>query len=198
MPGPLVLEHLQCGFDLDQGRNEIGFDGRLVGPQLARSQPRALADTGVDDHPVDAAECVGQFREHLRHLVVVVDVQRRDRDFDIRIPLCEFGFKLVEPVGAAGAQRQVPPLGGERAGHSGAQAGTRTGDENLLPSHSRSIATSAGATSAGLPAPCRRSGRSGSTETTCRRTTLREPCRRIPGTASRCGRAPACRIASHP
>jgi hypothetical protein len=54
--------------------------------------------------------------------------------------LRKFGFKLVEPVGATGAQRQVPPLGGERAGHSGAQAGTRTGDENLLPSHPRSIA----------------------------------------------------------
>ena len=130
MPGPLLVEHLQRGFDLDQGGHQIGFDGRLVGPQLAGSQRRALADAGVDDHAVDAAERVGQLREHLRHLVVVVDVQRGDRDFDVRIALREFGFQLVEPVGAAGAQRQVAALGGERAGHPGAQAGTGTGDED--------------------------------------------------------------------
>ncbi len=199
MPGPLLLEHLQRGFDLHQGRNQIGFDGRLVGPQLARPQRRALADTGVDDHPVDAAERVGQFREHLRHLLVVVDVQRGDGDLDARILLRKFGFELVEPVGAAGAQRQVTPLGGERAGHAGAQAGAGAGDEDLLPSHrAQHMLLRADATSAGRPAPCRRSGRSGSTETTCRRTTLRGRCRRIPGTASRCGRAPACRIASRP
>ena len=82
-------------------------------------------------------ELVGQLGEHLRHLLVVVDVERGDRDGDAGMPLEQFGLELVEPVGAAGAQRQVTALRGERAGHARAQARARTGDQDLLPSHRR-------------------------------------------------------------
>jgi hypothetical protein len=58
--------------------------------------------------------------------------------------------------------------------------------------------TSAAATFAGPRAPCRRSGTSRSTGRTCPRTTPPAPCRRIPGMADRCARAPAARIASRP
>jgi len=41
---------------------------------------------------------------------VVVQVQRGDRDLDIRILLRKPSFELVEAVGATGAKRQVAPL----------------------------------------------------------------------------------------
>ena len=122
MPAAGRLEHLDRGLDLHQCRNEIGLDGGLVGPQLARSERRALADAGVDDDAVDAAEFVGELGEHLGHLLVVVDVERSDRDRDAGMALEQFGLQLVEPVDAAGAQRQVTALGGELAGHARAQA----------------------------------------------------------------------------
>jgi hypothetical protein len=110
---------------------------------LAQSlpDPSPFADTGVDDHTVDSAKCVGQLGKHLRHLLVIVDVQRCDGDLGIRIPLQQLGFEFVEPVGSASAQRQVTPLGSERASHPRAQPGARAGDEDLLASHPRSIAT---------------------------------------------------------
>ena len=115
-PQPDCLEHLDRGLDLHKRRNEIRLDGGLVGPQLARAERRALADAGVDDHAVDPAELVGQLGEHLRHLLVVVDVERGDGDRDAGVTLEQFGLELVEPVGAAGAQRQVTALGGELRG----------------------------------------------------------------------------------
>jgi hypothetical protein len=54
---------------------------------LAGAQPGALADAGVDDDAVDATQFVAKFGEYLRHLLVVVDVQRRDSDLDGWIPL---------------------------------------------------------------------------------------------------------------
>ena len=47
----------------------------------------------------------------------------------------EFGLELLEVVGATRAQRQVTALGGELAGHAGAEARAGAGDEDLLPSH---------------------------------------------------------------
>ena len=94
----------------------------LLAHSLPDAERRALADARVDDDAVDAAELVGELGEHLRHLLVVVDVQRGDRDGDAGMTLEQFGLELVEPVGAAGAQRQVAALRGERAGHAGAQA----------------------------------------------------------------------------
>ena len=129
------------GLDLHQRGNEIGLDGGLVCPQLARPQRRTLADAGVDDDAVDPAEFVGQFGEHLGHLLVVVDVESRDGDVDAGVPLEQLGLELVEPVGATGAQRQVAALGGERASHTGAQTRARAGDEDLLPSHPCSVTT---------------------------------------------------------
>jgi hypothetical protein len=112
------LEHLQRGLYLNQRRDEIGLDGRLVCPQLARAQRGALADAGVDDDAVDAAEFVGQRGEHLGHLLVVVDVELGDGHGDGREALRQLGLELVEPVHAAGAQRQVAPHGRERPGHA--------------------------------------------------------------------------------
>ena len=155
---------------------------------------------------VDSAEFVGELGEHLRHLLVVVDVQGGDRDGDAGVTLEQFGLELVEPVGAAGAQRQVAALRGECAGHTRAQARARAGDQDLLPSHRHSLIPGCQRrTLLEQPRhppvgqrPCRRSDRSGSTGTTCRRTTPHARCRRTPGTADRCGRAPAAPIASPP
>ena len=139
MPRSALVEHLQRGLDLHERGHQVGLDGRLVGPQLARAQLGTLADTGVDNDAIDAAEFVRQLTEHLRDLFVVVDVQLRDRNLDTWILLRQFGFQLVEAVGAPGAQRQVAALGGEGARHAGAQAGTGTCDEDLLASHLGSI-----------------------------------------------------------
>ena len=79
---------------------------------------------------------------------MVVDVQRGDRDGDAGVTLEQFGFELVEAVGAAGAQRQVAALLGEYAGHTRTQARRRTGDQDLLPSHRHSL-NPQGAPSAG-------------------------------------------------
>ena len=53
------------------------------------------------------------------------------------------------------------------------------------------LATSAAARAPGRPAACRRSGRSGSTGTSSRCRSPGARCRRRPGRAARCGRAPA-------
>jgi len=45
-----------------------------------------------DDDAIDAAELVGELREHLRHLLVVVDVERGDRDGDAGMTLDQFGL----------------------------------------------------------------------------------------------------------
>ena len=58
--------------------------------------------------------------------------------------------------------------------------------------------SAAAGTSAGRPASCRRSGRSGSTAARSRRRTPRRPCRRRPGRPRRPCRAPASRTSSRP
>ncbi len=78
---------------------------------------------------------VGQFGEHLRHLLVVVDVERGDGHGDARMPLDQFRLQFVEAVDATGAQRQIASLGGERPGHARAETGAGTRDQDLLPSH---------------------------------------------------------------
>ena len=77
--------------------------------------------------------------EHLRHLFVVVDVKRGDRDGDAGMTFEQFGPQFVEPVGASRAQRQVAPLGRERAGHARTEARARAGNQDLLPSHPDSL-----------------------------------------------------------
>ena len=139
MAAAAVLEHLDGGFDLHQRGDEVGFDGLLVGVQLAGAQRRALADARVDDDAVDAAQLVLQLGEHLRHLLVVVDVECRDGDGDAGVPLGQLGLQLIEAVEATGAQRKVAALGGECAGHARAEAGAGTGDQDLLPSHPDSV-----------------------------------------------------------
>jgi hypothetical protein len=124
---------------LHKRRNEIRLNGGFVGPQLACAEASALADPGVDDDAVDPAEFIGQLGEHLRHLLVVVDVQRRYRNRDAGIPLEQFGLELIEPVRAAGAERQVAALRGELAGHARAQTRARASDQDLLPSHRHSL-----------------------------------------------------------
>ena len=104
----------------------------LLAHSLPEPERGALADAGVDDDAVDTAEFVAQLGEHLRHLFVVVDVQCGDRDADAGVPGREFGLEFVETVGATGAQREVTALGGECAGHAGAEAGTGAGDQDLL------------------------------------------------------------------
>src|SRR6185503_15382526 len=88
------LEHLDRSLDLHQCRNEIRLNGDLVCPQLARPQRRTLTDARVDDDPVDSAEFVGELGKHLRYLLMVVDVQRGDRDGDAGVTLEQFGFEL--------------------------------------------------------------------------------------------------------
>jgi hypothetical protein len=72
---------------------------------------------------------------------VVIDIQRGYDDVYVRIALREFSFEFLKQFGTTGTQRQVAALGGERAGHSGTQAGAGTGDQYYPPSHWRSIAT---------------------------------------------------------
>ena len=90
---------------------------------------------GVDDHPVQPTESVGQCLEHNRHPVMVVDVEFGDGDRDIRIALQQFVFEFFEPVDTPGAQREVATLGGEGTGHPRTQSGAGTGDENPLSPH---------------------------------------------------------------
>ena len=100
--------------------------------------------SGVDDDAVDAAQLVGELGEHLRHLLVVVDVERGDGNRDAGMPLEQLGLQLVEPVDAARAQREVAALCGERPGHARAEARAGAGDEDLLPSHPDSLSMMGG------------------------------------------------------
>ena len=52
----------------------------LFAHSLPEPSRRSVADAGVDDDAVDAAELIAEFGEDLRHLLVVPDVQRGDRD----------------------------------------------------------------------------------------------------------------------
>ena len=111
----------------------------LLAHSLPDAQRRALADACVDDDAVDTAKLVFQFGEHLRHLVVVVDVERRDGHGDAGVPLGQLGPELVEPVQASRAQREVAALGGECPGHTRAEAGAGARDQDLLASHPDSV-----------------------------------------------------------
>ena len=60
--------------------------------------------------------------EDLEDLVVVVDVEGPDLDPPAGVRGEDLVAQLLEPVGAAGAQREVVAAGGELAGHLGAEA----------------------------------------------------------------------------
>ena len=99
---------------------------------LPRADRRALADAGVDDEPVEPAEPLDQVGDDGRDRLGVVDVHRRDLDPDAGVGVEEFLAQGLEPVDAAGGEREVAAHGGEPAGHALAESGAGAGDQDAL------------------------------------------------------------------
>ena len=88
----------------------------LLAHSLPAAERAALADARVDDDAVDATQLVGQLGEHLRHLLVVVDVERGHGHRDAGMRGRQLGLQFVELVDAAGTQREVTALGRQTRG----------------------------------------------------------------------------------
>ncbi len=131
MAGVLLAEDLQRGLGLRERADEIGLYGLEVGRRLTRADRRPLAEPGVHDDAIEAAEFAGQRAEGDRHRVEVGDVESGDRDLCRRGS--QFGGQRLEFVEASRGECQRTPLGGESAGHALAESRTRTRDEDLLP-----------------------------------------------------------------
>jgi len=116
-PPPADLKHLDPRLDLNEWPQRDWFSmvallaHNLPDPSGAPLPIPAL--TMMRSMPPSSSESSAK---HLRHLLVVIDVERGDRDGDAGMTLEQFGLQLVEPVGAAGTQRQVTALRGETRG----------------------------------------------------------------------------------
>src|SRR3546814_4248785 len=89
-----------------------------------------ISDWSSDVCSSDLAEVVAKGAKDFEHLIVVQHVERANFDTDARMRSEQFGLELVEPFGAARAQREIATARGELAGHAAAQAGAGAGDED--------------------------------------------------------------------
>src|SRR5262249_34561652 len=85
----------------------------------------AERETGVVDQHVDGAELFWQARDRRGHACPVPDVEPQRED-----QRAELAGEIVKPVRAAGGGDDPGSVGGEPAGHGGAEATARAGDEN--------------------------------------------------------------------
>ena len=133
MPGTLLAEDPDGGLDLGGRRDEVGLEGLTVGIEPAGADGLALADTRVDDHPVEGPQLRAELAEDLEHGVVVGDVQRPGDDRDAGVRGSQVGRQRLEPVGAPRAEGEVAAAGRELAGHALAKARARARDQDVLP-----------------------------------------------------------------
>ncbi len=89
-------EHLECCFGLYQCSHQVGLNDRRVDPQTARPQWCSLAQSGVDDYAIDPAQRIAERAEYFGNAFVVVYVQTRDGDSDIRISFRQTIFQLIQ------------------------------------------------------------------------------------------------------
>ena len=75
---------------------------------------------------------VGQLRDDAGDRLGVVDVHRRHLHPDAGVGGEQFLLQRLEPVDAAGGEREVAAHGGEPAGHALAEAGAGAGDQDAL------------------------------------------------------------------
>ena len=136
-PGPFPSKMMEA--TLRERGDEVGHRRLLVGVVPTGAERRALAETGVDDHPVERAELGRELLEHPEDRVVVGDVESLDLDPAVGVLRGEVGRELVEPVGTPRAQRQVVAEGRELARHLLAQPRARPGDQDGPLAHSASF-----------------------------------------------------------
>ena len=101
----------------------------LVGVEAARAERLALAEAGVDDDAVEAAELVAELVEHPEDGVVVGDVERLDDDAAVGVGGGDLGGELGEAVRTTRAEGEVVAERGELAGHLGPEPAAGAGDE---------------------------------------------------------------------
>ena len=79
----------------------------LVGVEAPGAERLALAEAGVDDDAVEAAELVAELVEHPEDGVVVVDVERLDDDAAVGVGGGDLGGELGEAVRTTRAEGEV-------------------------------------------------------------------------------------------
>ena len=132
MAGVLLAEDLHRCLGLRERGDEVGHRGLPVGVVAPGPDRRALAQAGVDDHPVDGAEVLLERTEDLEDLVVVVHVERPDLDPAVRVGGEDAGPDGLQLLRTTCAQRQVVPLGCELPRHLRPQPAARAGDQDVL------------------------------------------------------------------
>ncbi len=105
--GALGAEDRGGRLGLGQRADEVCLGGLLVGIEAPGAERLALAEAGVDDDAVDAAELVPELVEHPEDGVVVGDVERLDGDATARVGSGDLGGELGEAVGTTRAEGEV-------------------------------------------------------------------------------------------
>ena len=129
---PLRAEQLDGGLALGVGAQHVGEQRRPVRPGLAGADRGALADAGVGDEPVEAAELAGQRGHDLVDGGGVVDVECGGDHPDAGVRGEQLVAERVQEVDPPRHEGEVAAAGGEPAGHALAEAGARAGDQDAL------------------------------------------------------------------
>jgi len=121
--------------DLGESAEEVGDRGLPVGVVPPGPQRSPFAEAGVDDDPVDRAEVRPEGAEDLEDLLVVGDVERTHLHPAVGMGRGDLGLQRLEPVGTAGAQRQVLPQRRELPRHLGTAPAAGPGDQDRRAEH---------------------------------------------------------------
>ncbi len=126
-------EDLHRRLDLGESADEVRGDGLDVRVGTSGAQWCALAESCVDDHPIEPAELGAEPREDNRDGLGVGHVECSGRH--LRRRGGQLRSQGLEAVDTTGTQGQRPPCTGERAGHPLPQTGARATDQDLRSHH---------------------------------------------------------------
>ena len=133
-PAFAARKMLQRRLALRERGDEVRHRRLAVGVEPAGADLRALAEPGVDDRRGRGRRVRRRARaKTLNTASLSFTSSARTATVAIGCAAADSARSVLEPVEAACAQREVAALRGELAGHLGAEAGARAGDQDALP-----------------------------------------------------------------
>src|SRR5699024_7247998 len=123
-------QDLHGRLSLVEGADHVDHRGLAVRMRLPGTDRRPLAQSGIEDEAVDAAELGVQVAERLLHRVAVGDIEGTYGHADRRIRRLQLRPQDLEAIQSPGTQCEILPLRCPPAGHALAESGTGAGDED--------------------------------------------------------------------